>query len=426
MSTIETDFVGTSLGPSGSQLRMHVLNGTSVPAESTFASFQVGTSQESVKRSFRAVLHIVGTNVSSPEQVLQSDFTSGSGDIQNAPSDHWPLVHFTYDSLKDAGYIELEPVDRTIEAIVLATRLRYALNATGRCRLVEKPSNKVLLDINVGRLERSEYSDVLLYAKVSRKLRFLEEFFGTRFVCPNQFTTKDLAQLETLFRGVTEGEFSTRRSEMIFDCSPPVAELSRPPFSAPGPLSCTFSDQHFLLLDQKLDTGPLTVQIDRAVLGNTRDLAKIRSGHLLPGGVRFVVLDLQVKYRFEDYARCPPQERGQKLKQFRAKLLQEEPEELVQLLTEPLISDVSSERAIQIVNGWLQYYDFPDRYCPQDPILEGDQWRVPVWITYPTVRGAKVEDIFVNVKTGVINAPLTPAEMRDLGKSIASKILRAS
>src|SRR6267378_6924303 len=159
MSTIEADFVGTSLGPFGAQLRMHLLNGTSVPVESSFASFQASTSQEPVKRSFRAVLNIVGTNVSLPEQVFQSDFTSGSGDIQNAPGDHWPLVRFVCDSLKDAGYLVLEPVDRTIEAIVLATRLRYALNAAGRCRLVEKPSNKVLLDINVGKLERSEYTD---------------------------------------------------------------------------------------------------------------------------------------------------------------------------------------------------------------------------------------------------------------------------
>jgi hypothetical protein len=400
---------------------MYVLNGTSVPLESTFASFQAGTSQ-SVKRSFRAVLHIDGTNVASPEQVYQSDFTNANGDIQNSPEDNWPLVHFVCDSLKDAGYLVLEPGDRTIEAIVLSTRFRYALNAAGRCRLVEKPSNKVLLDIKVGKLERSEYADVLLYAKVSRKLRFLEECFGTRFVCPDHFTIKDFAQLETLFRGVTEGEFSTRRSEMIFDYLPPVAELSKPPYSAPGPLSCKLSDQTLLLLGQQVETGPTIVQIDMA-MANAQDLAEIRKGKSLPGGLRFVVLDLQVKYRFESYIGRLPRRR---LEEFRAKLLREEPEELVQLLTEPLISDVSSERARQIVNGWLQFYEFPDRYCPQEPLLEENHWRVPVWITYPDRPGGLVQDVFIDLKTGVLNSPVSPEELRRIGKSVAARLSRAS
>lgn len=391
---------------------MHVLNGTSVPAESTFA------------KSFRAVLHIVGTNVSLPEQVFESDFTNGSGDIQSVSRDHWPLVHFVCDSLNDAGYLALEPGDRTIEAIVLATRFRYVLNAAGRCRLIEKPSNKVLLDIKVGKLERSEYADVLLYAKVSRKLRFLEEFFDTRFVCPDHFTTKDFAQLETLFRGVTEGEFSTRRSEMIFEYSPPVAELNKPPYSAPGPLSCKFSDPTLPLLGQQVETGPITVQIDRA-MANAQDLAEIRKGKSLPGGLRFVVIDLQVKYRFESsIVRSPQGWRG--LEEFRAKLLLEEPGELVQLLTEPLISDVSSERARQISNGWLQFYEFPDRYCPQEPVLEENRWRVPVWITYPDRRGAWVQDVFIDLKTGVLSSPVSPEELRRIGKSVAARLSRAS
>src|SRR3989442_1773297 len=165
MSTLEADFVGTSLGSCEAQLRMHSLISASVPAERIFVG---GTSQDPVRRSFRAVLDIEGINASSTEQVFQSDFRDGIGDIQNAPTDHWPLVHFTVDSLKGtvvSGDIELRPLDRTVEALVLVTRLRYALNATGRCRLVEKPSNSVLLDMNVVRLADPDYKEVLLYAK---------------------------------------------------------------------------------------------------------------------------------------------------------------------------------------------------------------------------------------------------------------------
>jgi hypothetical protein len=423
MSFIESDFVGTLPGASGAQIRMQLLNGTSIPVVNTFASFQADTSEKPSKRLFRAVLRIVGTNVALPEQVFHSDFTSGSGDIQNAPRGHWPLVHFVCDSLKDAGYLALEPMDRTIEAILLATRLRYALNAAGRCRLVEKPGNKVLLDINVGKLEASEYADVLLYAKVSRKLRFLEEFFDTRFVCPDHFATKEFAQLETLFRGVTEGEFSTRRSEMIFDYVPQVADLNKPPYSAPGPISCRYSDPTFELLGQQVESGPIIVQIDRA-MANAQDLAEIRRGRPVPGGLRFIVLDLQVKYRFESYVSSPHGCR--RLEEFREKLVREEPEELAQLLTEPLISDVSSERARQITNGWLQFYDFPDRYCPQEPVIEEGHWRVPIWITYPDRQGGWVQDVFIDVKTGELDSPVSPEEMRRIGKSVAARLSCAS
>ena len=429
MSTAEADFLGTSIGATEISIPVSLINGSfTSPERGISVGVQEGTNHELVQRSFQGILQIDGINVSLPEQTFESEVRDNAGYIQNAQLNHWPVVRFAFNFSpgSTSGEIEVRPADRTVEAIVLVTRLRCALNAAGTCRLVEKPSNRVLLDMSVGELTESEYGQMLLYAKVSRKLRFLEEFFGTQFECPDQFTTVDLAQLETLFRGVTEGEFSTRAGEKIVQHSPSVGDLSRPAFSGPGgPLSCTFAEQQ--LLGQRIETGPITMQIERAVLANRRDLSRIgKTQEHSTTRLRFVVLDSQVKYRFENYAGGSLAENQRKLDEFKSKLLQQEPQVLVQLLTEPLISDVSSARAIQIVNGWLQYCDFPDRYSPQEPVLEGDEWRVPVWITYPTVRGAKVEDVFVNVKTGVIRAPLTPAEMLDLGKSVASKILRAS
>jgi hypothetical protein len=114
------------------------------------------------------------------------------------------------------------------------------------------------------------------------------------------------------------------------------------------------------------------------------------------------------------------------LEEFSAKLQREEPRELVRLLTEPLISDVSSGRARQIVNGWLQFYEFPDRYCPQEPLLEENRWRVPIWITYPDRLGAWVQDVFIDLKTGVLNSPVSPEELRRIGKSVAARLSRAS
>lgn len=429
MSTVETDFLGTSIGATETSIRVSLLNGTfTLPEQGISAGFHEGANHELLQRSFQGIFRIDGINVSLPEQIFECEVRDNAGYIQNAQMNHWPVVRFNFDfsAGPTTGEIELRPVDRTVEAIVLVTRLRYALNAAGTCRLVEKPSNRVLLDMTVGRLTDQEHRDVLLYAKLSRKLWFLEEFFGARFDCPDQFTTTDLGQLETLFRGVTEGEFSTRSSEKFFNFTPSVDQLGSPPFSGPGPIICRFSDLYFGLLGQRLKTGPIAIQIDRAMLANPRDLHHLRSDQPMPEGLRFVVLDSQVKYRFENYTSTPPQEGQKALGRFRSRLLQQEPEELADLLTEPLISDVSAERARQIVTGWLQFYDFPDRYCPQDPILENDSWRVPVWITYPDGRGALVQDVFVDLKSGVVSASVSPEEMRNLGKSAAAKLLRAS
>jgi len=89
-------------------------------------------------------------------------------------------------------------------------------------------------------------------------------------------------------------------------------------------------------------------------------------------------------------------------------------------------SNVSADKARKIVNGWLQDNDFPDRYCPQEPALEEDRWRVPIWVTYPRGQGAWVQDAFVNLETGVLTIPVSVEELRKLGKSAAAECLRAS
>lgn len=88
-------------------------------------------------------------------------------------------------------------------------------------------------------------------------------------------------------------------------------------------------------------------------------------------------------------------------------------------------SNVSADTARKIVGDWLQINKFPDRYCPQEPVLEEDCWRVPIWVTYPRGQGAWVQDAFIDLKTGVVALPVSVEELRKLGKSAAAECLRA-
>jgi len=89
-------------------------------------------------------------------------------------------------------------------------------------------------------------------------------------------------------------------------------------------------------------------------------------------------------------------------------------------------SKVSADDARKLVHTWLLNNEFPDRYCPQEPVLEEDCWRVPIWVTYPRGQGAWVQDAFVDLKTGAVVIPVSVAELRKLGKSAAAECLRAS
>lgn len=424
MEVLETDYQVSSVTQVEAVIGARLLSGSLFPGKAArSATITIQSSSPEPRGSFRAILQ-AGETLSLPEQIFDFHPTAEGGYFQSRSTSHWPVVRILDSATPER--IEIHCADQSVEGDLFRTRLRYALNTEGKCYLRDQQGN-TLLEWAVSRMLPQEFENLLFQAKIYRKLKFIEERFRVAFVLPNQFTADDIRNIEFVFRGVTEGEFSSRGDEITFsDYSPSAAELSAPPFSRPGRLSQTFSDPEFPLLGHPLPVGPYTIILERTAVANPRELITIGKNKKKPSTLRFIVFDSQVRYRFKKYASRSPQERGRRLAQFRSKLLQEEPEELVKLLTEPLISDVSSERSIQIVNGWLQFYEFPDRYSPQEPVLEVGHWRVPIWITYPDRQGGWVQDVFIDLKTGVLNSPVSPEELRRIGKSVAARLSRAS
>src|SRR5205814_364346 len=116
----------------------------------------------------------------------------------------------------------------------------------------------------------------------------------------------------------------------------------------------------------------------------------------------------------------------QKLERFYHLLRSEEPKELADTLLEPLISDVSPDEAVKIGIGWLQYHDFPDRFSPQEPILDSERacWRVPIYVVYASGNGAPVGELLIDLKTGSIVDEPSPELMHQEGLALGEKILR--
>ncbi len=382
--------------------------------------------------TFRGWLEVEGFQTPSP---TMQDFTiyrptATSLIVKNHPVFSSPSVEIELgasspDSPFQVLRFDVRPTGDTTDAEIEYTRLFFVLANTSKCSLRIKGGG-VLFNFNMQGASSEGEKSFLYRAKLFRKLKFIESVYRTQFRWPTEISPDEAYQIEIVFRGITEGEFTVRGDSITFYNYAPATteELNAHPFTEPGSFT-QWSSNYAAIFDRLLAVGPVSVHLNHAVVANSRLLDKLRAGESVPQ-IRFIVFDHQIGHRFEKYAALSPQARRRKLEQFKKRLLKEEPEVLVALLDEPLASEVSADEARRIVIGWLQYNMFPDRFWPQEPSLENNRWRVPVWVTAPRGQGRWVQDVFIERKTGIILTPISVEELRALGKSVAAETLRAS
>jgi hypothetical protein len=382
--------------------------------------------------TFRGWLEVEGVQTTSP---TMQDFTiyeptETSRIIKNHPVFPSPSIEIELGASSPNSpfkvlRFDVRPTGSTTDAEIEYTRLFFALATTSKCSLRIKGGD-VLFNFKMQGASSEGEQTFHYRAKLFRKLKFIEIVYRTQFRWPTEISAEDAFQIEIVFRGITEGEFTFRTDSITFyNYAPPAPEeLNGPPFTEPGSFIQWVSN-HAPIFDRLLAVGPVSIHLDRAIIANSRVMDKLLAGEPVPQ-IRFIVFDHQIRHRFEKYAALSPQTRRRRLEQFKKKLLKEEPEALVALLEEPLALDVSADEARRIVVGWLQYNMFPDRFWPQEPSRENNRWRVPVWVTAPQGQGGWVQDVFVDLKTGIVSTPISAEELRALGKSVSAETLRAS
>ncbi|MGA9994896.1 MAG: hypothetical protein WBP93_05750 [Pyrinomonadaceae bacterium] len=377
--------------------------------------------------SFRSKLSLPNSKINLPTQDFTLYRSGNSFSIENHPTNNWPRVEIElvasdeYAPLEVARF-DIRPTGNTTDAEILYTRLVFGFVSSGICSF---PIGDETIKLGISKFSLSEERDFLRRAQIFRKLNFIEKVFNCTFQLPNDISDFNVRQIEMIFRGITEGVFTLRGDNItFFDYTPTTPdEIIRPPFTGVGSFTRNVGDQA-LIFDRLLLVGPMSVSLDHAVVANPRMVESLQVSEMLPQ-IRFAVLDNQLHHRFEKYAARRPQVRRQRLEQFKKELLKVEPEELVNLLDRSLQLDVSADEARKTVIGWLDYNQFPDRFWPQQPVLEEGGWRVPLWITSPRGKGAWLQDLFVDIKTSLVSSPISIEELRALGKSIAAEIFRA-
>ncbi len=342
--------------------------------------------------------------------------------VESQPTNSWPKIYIEFSSNLEGRDFALHLADDSVDGWLLYTRVNFLLAKAGAFSILADSGDEI-----GSRFKIDFDKNFFQLARISRKLKFIETVFNLRFSLPDIFSSEDLSNLEIVFRGITEGEFSVRASDFTFPSMPPSdIDLTKPPFDGCGSISRAIGSQ-IKLFGEQLPTGSVMVHLEKAELANPIVVRHIRNGFKEPVDVRFEVLDNQIVYRFEDYVRQPREHLTQRLERFKQQLALEEPKDLVDLIDESLQKDVSSEEANQIAMGWTQYNDLPDRFCPQDPEIDPatGHWRVPLWLVYTGGEGGPVGEIIIDSRNGKIIHHTPIEELYSKGKAIAERILHA-
>ena len=372
---------------------------------------------------FRGKIVAKGVDVSFPTQDFFIFVGENEVSIQNQSKDFFPQIRFITDRVFSEIIIETGLSNSNfVDSDLNYTRLFYSLLKSDSIVLRSSKGEKLLELKLTGDFEKL-LEDVKHRAKIFRKLKFIEEFFNTRFFIPSGITPDEVRVIETVYRGITEGHFSISAGNFITIPNYSFQEsfLKKPPFSHNGTFIHTFESEEVGLFGKRLSAGHISIRIEKAGIANQRAIRGLQNGDIFD--LKLIVFDQQIQHFFLKYDTKEKLSRNlQKLRVFKESLREKEPDSLVSLLDEPL-AKINSESALQKVLGWLQFHDFPDRYSAKDPILEETQWRVPVWLTYPNGKGVWLEDVLIGLRTGVIDSPISVEELRKKGKAKAKEVL---
>lgn len=372
----------------------------------------------------RGHLEIPGSAFTIPDQDFSARSTEAGVLLESRPESSWPKFFIELLPLGRVNKVEVAASDNTVRGELLRTRVVFSMAAADTWFL-KLPGGVTVRGRTKHRSAANE-TELLYRVKIYRKLAYLEEFFGLHFLVPNTISGDEVQRIETVFRGITEGQFRGRANAILFNLLPSMIDLSKPPFSGIGEFTYEVGAP-VKLFDQHVPVGRFTVHLEKAELANPRAVEPVRKGSREPIDVRFEVLDNQVLYRFEAFATHPRQQLSERLDQFKQELALEEPRQLVDLIDEHIQNDVSKREATQIAVGWQFYSHLPDRYCPQEPEIDDTtgHWRVPIWLLYANGEGGPVGEVIVDKKTGEIVRHTPFDELRREALALAENILNA-
>jgi hypothetical protein len=347
--------------------------------------------------------------------------------FQSISSDFNPIIEFVVSELTNEVSVKPKPAGlNSVESEILYTRFYWTLISSNSISLLSN-DDEIFFRIDITEDIRSTWESVEYRAKLFRKLAFLEYFFERRFFVPVQLSSQDAMAIEILFRGITEGEFEfpAVKAFRVPLSTVDLESVSNPPFSRPGRWVYKLPVDVETILGVIFPVGPRTITANRATLADPRLLSDVRSGGE-PKEVSIKIMDHLVSCRFEKYADSKRLLiNNGKLNKFKDLLRQNEPESLVALLDSSLAS-IPADIAIEMAEGVMQFYDFPDRFILSDPILVGGNWNIKIGLAYSEHEPVWLDEININRNTGHLSLNKSVENLLAEGRKLAREILGVS
>ena len=200
--------------------------------------------------------------------------------VESRPTGPWPQILIVLALSTNAAPTVLRdlfrPSGNSVEAEILYTRALYTVSETGSCFLASEVTSDdqvIGISFNFQPFPNEEVRGILYRAKIARKLKFIESVFNIRLTVPENITPDHVQYIETLFRGMTEGEFVSRGNGVTVFLKAEDANLSGAPFSVAGTIHTLSRYGTSFALPASIRCWTTSLMLKRAVLANQRLLS---------------------------------------------------------------------------------------------------------------------------------------------------------
>lgn len=346
--------------------------------------------------------------------------------IENFPTNSFPKIEIVLErsgSIFNVKEFKIHPSDNGVQGEILYTRLFFSIADIKKCSLHFKDIDFPPFNFGFSEIPLQDRKVILYRAKLFRKLGFIERVFEkTKINVPEDITPNEAQQIEILFRGLTEGEFTNPSDSFvtIYNYKVSKSDLQNNFLFSKREFSLEFNEK-FFILGRFFEVGKIVIRVEKASVANPRKIRDVKENEVIDE-LRLNVFDSQIRYTFEKYNNAERLSKNkQKLKRFRDLLQNEEPNFLASLLDESL-AEIDGKSAIETLEALLQYYDFPDRFSVLKPKLQKNQWKVPIALTYPKQEPILLADAFVDMRTGKVEMKISFDELLKKGKKKAKEV----